>query len=66
MNASASESSASKNPVDHRPQAEVIYRLRREGKFPRVIKVIPFSSAWVYEEVQEYLRLRSELRDKPS
>lgn len=43
---------------------EAIYRLGREGKFPRPVKISEFSSGWVASEVQDYLAQRLAARDE--
>jgi prophage regulatory protein len=45
---------------------EAIYRLGREGKFPRPVKISEFSSGWVESEVQGYLASRIEARNADS
>lgn len=42
---------------------EAIYRLGREGKFPRPVKIGTFSSGWVEAEIQDYLATRIAQRD---
>jgi predicted DNA-binding transcriptional regulator AlpA len=39
-----------------------IYRLEREGVFPRRINVTPRTSAWSEEEILAYLEQRAALR----
>ena len=35
-----------------------IYRLQKQGKFPRSVKITDNTSRWVYNEVVDYLNSR--------
>jgi len=32
-----------------------IYRLQKEGKFPKSVKIAGNSSRWIHREIEEYL-----------
>jgi prophage regulatory protein len=40
-----------------------VYKLMAQGAFPRNVKISPFNSAWIYDEVVAWLEARMAERD---
>jgi prophage regulatory protein len=40
-----------------------IYRLQKEGKFPKSVKIAGSTTRWIYHEIEEYLNTRLAARN---